>query len=158
MTVYVVCSGEYSSYHIDAIFSDVRLAEEFRDKMANSTSFEHSSPEIEEWELDKEKDARTERTFRASINLETGALEEQTDVEVIKHDKLSEVTREYAGIEGAYGHTEWRRAIARSTKSQQHANKIVVELRQRWLREKTDAHLWFEEDKFNALEAEAISR
>lgn len=49
MKVYVVTSGEYSSYGIDAIFSTRELAQKFID---DSNYNKYSAVNIEEWELD----------------------------------------------------------------------------------------------------------
>ncbi len=47
--VFVVTSGEYSDYHIDAVFSNIRDAEIF---CANHDKGFYGSPEIEEYEID----------------------------------------------------------------------------------------------------------
>ena len=47
--VFIVTSGEYSDYHIDAVFSNRRDAEIF---CANHDKGFYGSPEIEEYEID----------------------------------------------------------------------------------------------------------
>ena len=53
--VYIVTSGEYSDYHIDACFSTKQKAQEFI-KNAEKTKEFWTEPRIEEWDLDGDID------------------------------------------------------------------------------------------------------
>ena len=51
MTIYLVTSGEYSDYHIDAVFADKEKAERFC-ALKNNEYNDYNEYEIEEWEED----------------------------------------------------------------------------------------------------------
>lgn len=62
MIVYVVTSGEYSDYHIDAIFSTKEKAEEYIKIHARYNQGYYSDRAgIEEWEMDKNNSIPTMR-------------------------------------------------------------------------------------------------
>ncbi len=61
--VYVATTGEYSDYHIVAIFSKKELAEEYKKLQGGSSDADYwitqartTDLDIEEWELDRPKD------------------------------------------------------------------------------------------------------
>ena len=49
-TIYIVSSGCYSDYHIDAVFDSKELAEKFVETFNENNMF-HNQMRIEEWEL-----------------------------------------------------------------------------------------------------------
>jgi hypothetical protein len=68
MTVYVVTSGEYSDYGVNAIFSTKELAQIYMEKFSNPDRFSEFN-DIQEWEVDDmEADLRSNRKpFRISM-------------------------------------------------------------------------------------------
>ena len=50
--VYVVTSGEYSSYHIDAVFSNYEMAERYCALLTDKHDYNYESPHIEEYDQD----------------------------------------------------------------------------------------------------------
>lgn len=51
MTIYVVTSGQYSNYHIVAVFTDPALAEAFVEQFDRQSRWDKA--EIEEWKSDR---------------------------------------------------------------------------------------------------------
>lgn len=130
-TVYVVTSGSYSGYGIEAIYSTLERAE------AHPHADCGDDLRIEEYVLDQFPDTGPSRRtwWSCRIDLETG-----------------EVTRELAGeypvatFHARSGDTEWHSvyenarhrdvaATATSYVSADHARKLAIEARQGWLRE-----------------------
>ena len=56
MKLFVVTQGEYSGYHVEAIFTDKDNAQEFIDNAIDKESYGHETTQIEEFELDKPRE------------------------------------------------------------------------------------------------------
>lgn len=50
--VFIVTSGEYSDYHIEAVFSTREQAERWCDLFTSSKGYAADQPGVEEWDLD----------------------------------------------------------------------------------------------------------
>lgn len=70
--VYLVTSGEYSDYSIDAVFSTMDLAKAWIALHQNPEEYS-----VEPWEVDKERDAREITIWRCGILLDTGEIIER---------------------------------------------------------------------------------
>ena len=66
--IYIVTSGEYSDYHIDAVFSTQKLAEDYIQQ--NGTDYK-----IEEYNLDEEIDRNT-KLWRVEFDVNDGEFKE----------------------------------------------------------------------------------
>jgi hypothetical protein len=66
--IYIVTSGEYSDYHIDAVFSTKELAEDYIQQ--NGIDYE-----IEEYNLDEEIDRNT-KLWRVKFDIKDGKLKD----------------------------------------------------------------------------------
>ncbi len=66
--IYIVTSGEYSEYHIDAVFSTKKLAEDYIQQ--NGTDYR-----IEEYNLDEEIDRNT-KLWRVEFDIKDGEFKE----------------------------------------------------------------------------------
>jgi len=126
-TIYLVTSGEYSDYHVEACFSSKEKADVYIQKFDKVHSF--TIAQIETYHLDDpEIDALVIKPeWCARVNLVTGEIFEDgsTDMLAQPHKR----GKSHAPIIG-YNHV-----ISRSYTSQKHANKLAVEARQKWLRE-----------------------
>ncbi len=122
VTVFVVTSGEYSDFHVDAIFSTQAQAEAFINKAEDFN--------IEPWALDEMANVLAQQTYQTAINCKTGdVLQDYTSAIIEIHPPR--------WAEGRIG-VDWRSkaemAVGRSTVSQKHALKIAFETRQKSLR------------------------
>lgn len=63
--VYIVTSGEYSDYHIDAVFSTIEKAEEYVDAQG-------SDYRVEEYPVDDAEVKKNESIWLVSVNWKTG--------------------------------------------------------------------------------------
>lgn len=125
-TVYVVTSGSYSDYSIDAVFLDKDAAEKYVPEVSKSL-WKHPVV-IEEWIADAEAGKIVRKVFASDISLHTGALQvismgAELDDPNARRDKVE-----------FYERTMEVRAS--SYVSQEHADKLCVEYRQGWLRER----------------------
>jgi hypothetical protein len=116
--IFIVTSGEYSDYHIEGVFSTKKLAEEFAAK---------GSGNVEEYDLDARTKDQVREVFCVEIDLHTGEINREDSVERLCGDRYTEVN--------IYGYPSRSRIIAGSVVSRDHAIKIAVEGRQKWLRE-----------------------
>jgi hypothetical protein len=147
--VYVVTSGCYSDYGINGIFSTRELAQEWIDKAANVAAMKddegcnlwiyggEADAKIEEWELDALQYARIFKKWHFGMFLDDGSLE--NDVHEgqefgVPHKGTATIAERVPAYDG--------RPCVRveSCKSAEHAKKLAVEARQKWLREKGLSH------------------
>lgn len=130
--VFVVTHGAYSDYCIDAIFSTKEKAEEYVVKYNETNSYDKG--EITEWDLDEMENAELiTQTWSCRINLNTGDITHEKPNEyklVVKQGERGDTSTDKA-IPGFDVH-----GMATSYISAEHARKLAVELRQKWLREK----------------------
>lgn len=111
MKVYVVTSGEYSDYQIEAIFSTKALADAHIQKI--------KCGQVAEWVVDVLVGAEMREWWLAEITKSTGKVKSRTLGMYLEKPK----------------HPDWLDQIARvSCKSRMHAEKLAVEARQAWLR------------------------
>lgn len=141
--VFVVTSGCYSDYGINAIFSTRKAAQEYIDK-ARALHAEDdgeycignvywaADANIEEWPLDSESHAKKFDFWTAGMLLDDGAVVEPAR-------KGTEFGHPKSKVEqcGVFVPRYNDRPIVRvrSVKSADHAMKMAVEARQGWLRE-----------------------
>jgi hypothetical protein len=134
MKVYIVTSGSYSDYSIDAVFSTRKLAQEWIDKKAAEEYSGHYN--IEPWDVDAQKDAKLVPRYRAESR-----RRQMVSSLCSRSGCRAEVLPPFRGrvIQGATAVPFYRgRKVIRveSTVSADHADKIAVEARQAWLRER----------------------
>lgn len=127
MKIYVVTSGEYSDYQIDALYST-------RDRaLAHIGSEQNDRAKIEEWELDEEQDSVWMETWSVGL-LEDGS----TNPHIRFGSYWSFREQSWRGRVNSWDcHDGWR-FNADSPISREHAHKLAVEARQEWLRKKTE--------------------
>jgi hypothetical protein len=123
MNVYIVTSGEYSDYKIEGVFSTKEKADAFAAKVTECTG----GADVNEWPLDAQGELTVRRTFHASIKLDDGEIKEWTSAELVSTNARSLKDRA-----GYFNNT----ATASSAVSAEHARKLVIEVRQKFLREK----------------------
>jgi hypothetical protein len=134
MKIYVVTSGEYSSYGIEAIFSALATAEAYAAKL-NSEGHQsywnkiYNNANVEEHELDPDEGANPkplQTIYGASIYLNSG------DLAKVPNDGKCLRTLDFR-----VPPAEFRGAVvnAYSNKSSEHALKVAAEARQAFLRE-----------------------
>jgi hypothetical protein len=121
--IYIVTSGEYSDYRIRGVYSTRKGAEkQFAEVQGEAWDYVH---QIEEYELDAPApDDSDAPAYEAEIDLETGAITEEPGEQWRAVATKTETMRSL------------KKARTSSTQSQQHANKLAVEARQKWLRER----------------------
>lgn len=124
MKVFVVEQGEYSRRHVVGIFSNAELAKEFTNGLDGECDVS-----TETWELDKTKGMEIKKPFLATIELSDGRVTEYPYLE--DQSELVAKGAVASGIVIFYN----QRAEVRSYISREHAVKLVVEARQKWLRE-----------------------
>jgi hypothetical protein len=145
-TIYVVTSGSYSDYGINAMFSTRELAQEYIDKAiaakdADGEEYNVSGvywagdAQIEEWSLDEQRDAAVTTKWRVGMLLDDGSVPEgpyeQKEFESVSKESVVE---QYDANVPCYSNRPIVRVI--SYKSAEHALKLAAEQRQKWLREK----------------------
>jgi len=126
-SVFIVTQGSYSDYSILAVFGDEHEAEEFASRQK---SWAGDNAEVEEWELDRWKEAVEKDTWQATIDLKSGEL-----------TRTGFPVKQYV----PQGCTCWERyhnkqlgtITLTSTVDFDHADKLAVEARQAYLREET---------------------
>lgn len=132
-TVYVVTSGSYSDYRIKGIFSTRAKAETYISQCrASEACWDKDFNDIVEWLLNHELEECEYTRYSCGVALDDGSLLERKYSQQIWG--LPESKSYIAENVPAYG----GRGIARaeSHKSQEHAFKLAVEARQKWLRER----------------------
>lgn len=115
--VYLVTDGDYSDYHIKAIFSTRELAEAYKAKRAPDGY-------IEEYELDTASSEVLRTCYACHIWIEDGSIREWSFQEW-----ALPTTRARNVAIGSVG------ASAYSYVSPKHARKLAIEARQAYLRE-----------------------
>lgn len=127
MKVFIVTTGEYSDYHICEVFTTREAAESFLPKAGGI------EPEIEEYEADAVDTFEERDSWNASVDMEDGKI---TRACKAGKDLVRSSDR---GASEVYN-DDWigRPVYAMSTSyvSKEHAIKLAVEARQKWLREK----------------------
>lgn len=137
-SVFVVTDGQYSDYHIVAIFATKEEAEAFTNGAVGSKSRSgyESDVDIVEWLLGPPKDDSDEYrpTWQVWVDLETGDLskEQFTLAGNCEHQRHPERWSD-SGLHIIPGH--YRLAWGASTVSEEHALKVAAEARQAYLRE-----------------------
>lgn len=126
--VFVVTQGEYSSYHIVAVFSSKEKAEAF----ALASTDKDSCVDIEKYELDAtDEDGFLQPVFWACVEVKTGSLLHSYQLDAkIKPLRWAQMDAE-AIPRGGQGILT---VAAHSCISQDHANKLALEARQVYLR------------------------
>lgn len=130
--VYVVTAGEYSDYRILAIFSTPEAADKY--VCAHNTGENpNASASVEEWPIDEVSEPVSVAPWQASIVCDTG------DISWTRRQNWSEVIQRgtRAGPEDIHMISSkpprgW--IIVTSYVSEEHAKKLAVEARQKWLR------------------------
>ena len=135
MKVYVVTSGQYSDYGIEAMFSTPEKAQAFIAKQ----DFNEDRGR-EEWELDEWEHALKTECWETVIKLETGETRNRdterigTWTRFVPNPRWTETENTWWNIPRYDQPCDAIRAL--SVVSQEHATKIAVEARQKWLRDK----------------------
>lgn len=139
--VFLVTSGSYSDYRIDAIFSTRKLADQFIKTKTNSPededgdrSYYSDFNNIQEWTIDDLANARWRKTWSAGILLDTGEIKElsrSNGEEFTTNKQRGHIYQEAVAVP-AYGHRLVTRTV--SYVSAGHAEKLAIEARQNWLR------------------------
>ncbi len=115
MDVFIVTSGDYSDYGIEAVFSTEALAKEY---VAQS-----NGADIETWHVDEQRDARKVMVFNCYLR-EDGDL-------LTKYESLEMATGEFTEASKTLNNN----FVGRSSVSYDHALKLAAEFRQSHLRE-----------------------
>ena len=126
-SVYVVTEGEYSDYGIVGIFSTTDLAIEFIQKRGSTRS-----TTVQKWEIDEKVRHVVKNEYSSKIDFITGEIVER-DVSqqfVSPHERAMETT-----LSQWYGDETYRYSRTLSYQSPEHADKLAIELRQKFLRE-----------------------
>ena len=124
-TVYVLTEGCYSDHHVVAVFSTREAVEAFmeRAKVAN----EWNDYAFDEYTLDDYATMTVSRYWECIIRLEDGVICD----ELAHHGRTEHRIGERGTVE-----VDSDKAWAKSYVSAEHARKLAVEARQKWLREK----------------------
>lgn len=131
--IYIVTQGEYSDYHIEAVFSTRALADKF---IGNAPDGEY---EISAWEIDAErKPRRWGKEWACYLRLDGSVVDEIVNAIDCTNDKDSLDRcegRPYAMPEGEPLSKDAAYFRGISPISAAHALKLAAEARQKWLRE-----------------------
>lgn len=131
MKVYITTAGEYSDYRIDRVFSTREKAQAWIDKFTPhlAAKYQQDHPDsIEEFEIDEAAELWPREAWSAKIILSTGEINAgNSQITIIAglHDR---------GVSRVWPSANY--AHAYSFESAEHAEKLAVETRQKWLREK----------------------
>lgn len=118
--VYAVSSGEYSDYHISAVFSTREGAERY---LVEFNKANRNGGNIEEWPLDVEAEKVSRQSWGAYIS-EGGKLEADSPFYDRHELALPQAKSEIREGENWQGR-KWLRT--KSFISQEHANKVAIE-------------------------------
>lgn len=132
--VYVVSSGSYSDYTIRAIFIDKESADEYFHELKKC----HSDADIEEHKVGRPDKAIARPVWYAYISIGTGKITEYSGHRMSEVELPdSPISEEINTLIDSYARNKKFHYDAQVTsmKSQEHANKLAVELRQAVLRE-----------------------
>ncbi|KKN19991.1 hypothetical protein LCGC14_0940090 [marine sediment metagenome] len=122
-TIYLVTSGEYSGYQIDGVFSSELLAEEFVERCRDIMR------SIESWELDKRSQDRICPYWGAELDIATGIINCRNNGCEIADPKTRVAEVGHADYV-CEAHPEGY-ICSKSYVSQEHANKLCVEKKQK---------------------------
>ncbi len=132
--VHVVTTGQYSDYRIAAIFSARDAAERYL-HVNDTGEHPYDTGRIEEWSIDEISEPVSVIPWQASIDCDTGEImwtHKANWSEVIQRGMR-------AGPVDIHEVTDQPRKawiIVTSYASEEHAKKLAIEARQKWLREK----------------------
>jgi len=147
MKVYIVTIGSYSDYSIDSVFSTVELAETYRSKLEVSGA---DCPQILEMELDELENisAVVKTVYHCCISLRDGeiwdgcAKQPSDELWRVESKEIVKCTNQRSDTiyvrEQTYGYGIPKIEVS-SFVSLEHARKLAVEARQKWIREKHNA-------------------
>ena len=124
--VYIVTTGDYDDYTIEAVFSSRPLAEEYESKLSDTIKG------IEEFQVDSPW--MTTHKFRSSVDLKTGQLTQLPGV-----DTIGDVTPGISFTELG-PHREWTVVHVQSEVSQEDCDGIALEIYERSQPKPRSAH------------------
>ncbi len=130
MIVYIVTGGEYSDYSIYCIFSNKQLAKEWISKQSNDI-YGKNDYNIEEWSMDEQINVVEMTVYQQGIFLDTGELIESYQNIVVRNPFRGECLQSAVKVP-MYNNRQVSRVI--SGVSREHAEKLAIEARQRFLR------------------------
>ena len=130
--VYIVTSGSYSSYSIDAVFATKEEADQF---VGGASDYD-----IEEWKLGMPEEGPPRPFYRVYLDAETGN-ESANYVRNCSWEQNKErpfYVSEFQARVSVNPYTPYMATIimAESAESYEHALKLAAEHRQAWLRKK----------------------
>jgi hypothetical protein len=121
-TVYIVTKGDYSDYRIVAVFKSRKEAEDFIG--------EDTEPNIEEWTCGEPKEGPNRKVWHVKMDLLSGNFLEKTYTYFTQ--KPRDWSEGYVNCSYNYHY-----ATGASVISEEHAMKVAIEARQKWLARKT---------------------
>jgi hypothetical protein len=133
VTVYLVTSGEYSDYHIDAVFSTRELAETYIEASKGMPYADY--PQIEEWAVNAEAGKVAREAWTANILLDTGEIRGEAREKLLARPRARKVEGRLYPWNPGISPTSY---TALSLVSAAHARKLAVEFRQAWLRKQAE--------------------
>ena len=136
-TIYVVTAGEYSDYGICAMFSRREDAEryiELHGGKCRSDVNRYADYSIEEYGLDEHRGAEWVSVYSTEISMGTGDIRRRDESQVLSTDLFARKSR--VDVFDHSSDCRYHTARAYSGVSQDHADKLAVEARQKYLREK----------------------
>jgi hypothetical protein len=132
-TIYIVTNGSYSDYHIEAVFSTKAAAEAWLAEAQESSGFSADLPQIEEWPLDERAGEILRTAWRCGIRLDSGEFYGEEPLRALgKPQERTATVEEYPPQLPAFGGV----CLVISYVSAEHARKLAVEYRQKWLRDR----------------------
>lgn len=141
MTVYMVASGSYSDYQIEALFSTQEKADAFVERVDPNGG----NMSVQEMILDERQEDAPREVWHAYVRCYDGSVDKQyMRIEVVP-PRFSEPGRWPGGDFDVKQIRKWPGSYCctgASAVSAEHALKLAIEERQAWLREKTE-HLEF---------------
>lgn len=129
--IYLVTDGEYSDYSIYGAFSSREKAQQYIDaRNAPDTCWRLSGANIEEWEIDEGLSERLHTRWRIGLALGNGEVVEPAR----SNESWGLPANGVEGISSVPCHQNRGIVRAESVESAEHAMKLAVEARQKWLR------------------------
>ena len=135
-TIYVVTAGEYSAYGICAMFSRREDAEHYIEinEGKNKDVYSRYTYNIEEWDLDEHRGCEVVSVYTAQIIMGSGEIVRRAESKILSTELMARQTR--VDVFDKSTDSRHHNATVHSGVSQEHADKLAVEARQKWLREK----------------------
>ena len=127
-TAFIVTAGEYSDYRIEGVFSSKPKAEAYVAEFRKERHYDHDIS-IEEWGIDAEAGKVVRTVWNSLIEFQTGEIRHNNPTTAI-----ADPNQRF--IEESPPPWNHPRMIRQSFVSQEHADKLCVESRQKWLRMK----------------------